>query len=60
MKNTEVLYQGEWRKGKFHGWGKLVLLPFLAPPHAKQIVQIDGNFRNGALEGTCVCLFSSG
>lgn len=25
----EVVYQGEWREGKFHGWGKLLLLPFL-------------------------------
>jgi hypothetical protein len=27
--NNEIIYQGEWRAGKMHGWGKLVMLPFV-------------------------------
>ena len=42
-----------------HGWGKLILLPFLKQEDM-EVVEVDGNFRNGSLEGTSVCLFSSG
>ena len=55
-----MIYQGEWRNGKMHGWGKLVLLPFLTGQVSRQIIEVDGNFRNGYIEGTCVCLFTSG
>ncbi len=42
-----------------HGWGKLILLPF-AKSREREIIQIDGNFRGGVLEGTALCIFSSG
>lgn len=35
--NKELVYQGEWRSGKFHGWGKLVLLTF-AKEREKSII----------------------
>jgi hypothetical protein len=44
----EIVYQGEWRGGKMHGWGKLVLLPFLGHKE-REIVEVDGNFRSGLL-----------
>lgn len=55
----EIVYQGEWRSGKMHGWGKLILLPFVQG-REKQIIEVDGNFRNGAIEGTVVCVFNTG
>lgn len=45
--------------GKMHGWGKLVLLPFVKD-REREILQVDGNFRGGQVEGTVVCVFNTG
>ena len=36
-----------------------MLLPYLCGQE-KEVIEVDGNFRNGQLEGTCVCIFTSG
>ena len=59
MVKSQVVYQGEWREGRLHGWGKLILLPFLKGAD-KAIIEVEGNFRVGVIEGTVVCLFNSG
>lgn len=59
MLGKETVYQGEWRSGKLHGWGKLVLLAF-AKEREKRIIEVDGHFKGGLMEGSVVCTFSSG
>lgn len=46
--------------GRFHGWGKLVLLGFPQARKERAIIEVDGNFRGGEMEGTTLCLFNSG
>jgi hypothetical protein len=57
--NGEIIYQGEWRMGKMHGWGKLILLAF-SKGKEREIIEVDGNFRGGQVEGTVVCVFNTG
>lgn len=57
--NRELVYQGEWRGGKLHGWGKLVLLAF-ARERERRIIEVDGHFKCGLMEGSVVCTFSGG
>jgi hypothetical protein len=48
LRNNEIVFQGEWRDGRFHGWGKLILLSF-ARVGQRVIIEVEGHFKSGMM-----------
>jgi hypothetical protein len=42
-----------------HGWGKFILIPPQSPSE-RVVIEVDGNFRGGVIEGTTMCIFNTG
>lgn len=62
MLKDEAVYQGEWRNGLFHGWGKLVLRMFhkKGQLERKSVEEVTGNFTDGILNGPATLVFVNG